>query len=100
VASLDMPRSSLFLEEILVLGSPRLLSHSAMATFNLLVSSLRASFAPACNLITCVRSVGFHERCLGRHTGAQKDSMSSAAIALASNPGMSLFRSCIALWQR
>jgi hypothetical protein len=45
-----MPRSSFALEDSLVPENLRLLSHSATAIFNLLVSSLRASFAPDCNL--------------------------------------------------
>jgi hypothetical protein len=35
--------------------------------------------------------------CLARHTGAQKDSMSSAPVAFASKPGKSLFKICMAL---
>jgi hypothetical protein len=34
---------------------------------------------------------------LARHTGAQKDSMSSAPVAFASKPGISLFKICMAL---
>lgn len=53
VTSLLMPRSSFALADSLVPEDMRLLSQSATAIFNLLVSSLRASFAPDCNLGSC-----------------------------------------------
>ena len=55
MTSLLMPHSSFAFEDILVSEGMRLLSQSATTTFNLLVSSLRASFAPDCNLVSgCV----------------------------------------------
>jgi hypothetical protein len=97
VTSLNILHSSFTFAEILTLESLQLLSHLAIATLSQLVLLLHASFALACNLITCQMEECHEMSARGRHTRAQKDSMSTAAVTFASKPGKRLFNKRIAL---
>jgi hypothetical protein len=97
VTLLNIPLSSFTFAEILTLELVELLSHLAIATLSWLVSLLCASFALACNLITCQIEECHEMSARERHTGAQKDSMSTAAVAFASKPGKSWFNKHMAL---